>query len=149
MSCSRWLVWSVSLALIVSCDPEDECSLGETRRCDGPPGGSLRVCQADTHEFGECYALRDCNPLEQTGCDAGDACFVGSSGAYCAPPAIYPCEPGWFATRDLEASDPLAIHCRPFCDATLPDGDPRCADFGDCRSLDGGDYPVGLCLSED
>jgi hypothetical protein len=98
-----------------TCPATETCSLGNVGGLTG-----LTFCQP----------IVTCQPLEQTGCPANQACYFGTKGAVCAPPGSK--QPGEACTNANECvpgSNCLVVGtgiCTSFC-STADGGTPACS----------------------
>jgi len=161
-----------TLADGASCDSANACQEGFI--CVGDPGVCRRICCGDNDNdcdptttgqlclinivdsageptgVGACQLPDDCDPIDQTGCMGGDACFPSGDGAFtCAAPG-----PG---TQDSDCEDMgcaagfLCIMgtdgpvCAEICDRSV--AEPMCDGAGlSCNGLTGYE-DIGVCVA--
>lgn len=125
----------------------EACCGSDSSTC---PSEQVCVTVAD-RVWGICLPERECNPLTQTGCDAGEACRVftdltmchtagsGTSGDRCA--TIVDCAAGF----QCLSAPPGTPACRRICD--LAGGAPSCEPSeGTCTMPSGSLEGIGFCL---
>lgn len=158
-----------TLADGAACDSANACQEGFI--CVGDPGVCRRICCGDNDAdcnpgttgqlclinivdadmmptgVGACQLPDDCDPIAQTGCDGGEACFPSGEGAFtCATPG-----PGMQDASCEDTGCAAGFLCimatdGPICAEICDIADPMCtgADLG-CGGLTGYDE-IGVCV---
>ena len=136
----------------ISCESDKSdnsapCTVGNVQECNLPgnvsPGASICLESG----VSDCFELGDCNLLVQD-CGEGLGCYEARPGVFCAPTALYPCDPGQLVYFDRE-DNPV---CRAYCDydaypmATDPD---HCEPEEFCTATDFVEFGVGVCTPGD
>ena len=130
-------------ALLIACN-DPQCPLGLAQLCTEHSGPlTIRYCQADG-TMSDCVPQVDCNPLDQTGCEDGLACYAGdaSYGTLCAPAETLPCPPGQEIAWGIDD-----LECQPHCVVSEEGLDPVRCDEGEICGFQS-ELPdgVGTCL---
>lgn len=131
-----------------ACDDTDAgpCDPGSTIGCPVEHNGPReeRFCQADG-TFSDCTPESICDPLGQTGCAAGLACYLASAATrVCAPVETLPCPPAETWGHGIEGSG-----CQPLCvsEPGTENEDPEhCEDGEVCLDVGGSD-DIGECYT--
>ncbi len=129
-------------ALLFACD-EGECIRGSTRMCTEHSGPiEISYCQADG-TMSDCEPQVVCNPLDQTGCMNGLACYAADfpDGTLCAPAETLPCPPGEEIAEGIDG-----VECQPHCVASEDEIDPVCDEGEICWMNSTLPDGVGTCL---
>lgn len=144
-----------------SCAVQDDCVPGMVCLGSGDSGYCRRICCADDDSVcgagSSCAEITDvdgvggctlaCNPVAQTGCFFGEACYSLPTGAECAPPGAgtqgtscevqNDCAAGFGCVADSDTT----FACAEYCDRASP----SCTDDSlTCVGLMGSD--AGACL---
>jgi hypothetical protein len=133
--------------LVLACGDEkrDECAGGGAVMCTESTGAiEVSYCRADGLRS-ECTLAQGCDPLMQTGCDAGLACFAATDWTFCAPARNFPCPPGQMWETGIDG-----LGCQKHCVHDGRDGpieDPTdCEDGEICHKFFYLPDGVGTCL---
>ena len=135
----------------LSCDPEDGIC-----KCGGLNGRVCGAAEVCVELDGEASCSQSCNPLDQSTCPTGFACYVDSTqadaGAFCAPVSSNapgddsPCDAANDCATGLHClKTGTSFRCRPYCDPAL--GRAACASQRSCSDdVDGLPAGVGVCV---
>ena len=151
-SIGRYIVASAlaCICLSAACGSDggdDGCELGALKGCVPEHNGprEYRYCQAD-ETWSDCTPEALCDPLAQTGCGEGLACYLAyTSTTVCAPAETLPCSPVEKLSRGVEGGG-----CQPLCVSergNLNEDPEHCADGEVCLNASLPYENVGVCYT--